>query len=228
MGNAMSKLAHVLPATTDVEATSPEEINAIMEQLLAQTSMEDVDALVRASPSAAAVFRERGNKLRVLRGLIAPLAWKDAVACVDRRLRMGKEARRAFDRDYAGGTVSRFPAAEDHPDDGEPADGGRRGPRATDRGQWDLDDLCELARVVDTLLARPRQKTYPTLEAWEASWRRATPLRDVHAYRPAPADWTVRDGPDGGEHHYEDLCRDHGTEDPANFEYAFRRHARLD
>ncbi|GKT84520.1 LOW QUALITY PROTEIN: hypothetical protein Ct61P_02370 [Colletotrichum tofieldiae] len=213
--SGMNKLAQVLPETTDVEATSPDGIRVIMKRLLSQTSMEDIDNLMLESASFRAVFRK--NKLRVLRNLIAPAAWEDAIACVDRRLHMGKAARKAFDRDYEDGTVSQFPLdgiSENH-----------------DRGQWNLDDLCELVRVIDKLLGRKCSKTHPTFEEWEASWRSAHPRRDVHAYRAVPsrdrADWTNRD-PSGVEHHYEELCRDHGTEDAVNFDYAFQRHTKFD
>ncbi|KZL81644.1 hypothetical protein CI238_05133 [Colletotrichum incanum] len=245
MGNAtskmfgMNKLAQVLLETIDVEATSPEGIRVIMKQLLSQTSMKDIDNLMLESASVRAVFRK--NNLKVLRNLIAPAAWEDAITCVDRRLHMGKAARKAFDRDYENGTVSQFPLdelSENHDsDDDKPANafpgtsGKTRHPRSTDRGQWNLDDLCELVRVVDKLLDRKCSKTHPTFEEWEASWKFADPRRDVHAYRSVPgrdrADWTNRD-PDGEEHYYEELCKDHGTEDAANFDYAFQRHTRFD
>ncbi|TQN68859.1 hypothetical protein CSHISOI_06614 [Colletotrichum shisoi] len=258
MGNTTSrlldnKLSHVLPATVDVEATSADGIAAIMKQLLSQASMRDVDSLAAESASVRAVFQR--NKLAVLRNLIAPEAWDDAIACVDRRLRMGKAARRAFDEDYENGTVSSFPSDEPPGeggsggddsgkggvDDGRsantspatPTKEGRRHPRVrpTDRGQWDLDDLCNLVRVIERLLGRDLYNTYPTFAAWEASWKSPRPRRDVHAYRPVSsregADWTVRDH-DDREHHYEELCRDHGTEDPENFDYAFKRHTDLD
>ncbi|KZL71985.1 hypothetical protein CT0861_01259 [Colletotrichum tofieldiae] len=238
--SGMNKLAQVLPETTDVEATSPDGIRVIMKRLLSQTSMEDIDNLMLESASFRAVFRK--NKLRVLRNLIAPAAWEDAIACVDRRLHMGKAARKAFDRDYEDGTVSQFPLdgiSENHGSDGDdkPANAApetpdkSRHPRPTDRGQWNLDDLCELVRVIDKLLGRKCSKTHPTFEEWEASWRSAHPRRDVHAYRAVPsrdrADWTNRD-PSGVEHHYEELCRDHGTEDAVNFDYAFQRHTKFD
>ncbi|WQF79512.1 hypothetical protein CDEST_04526 [Colletotrichum destructivum] len=256
MGNTTSrlldnKLTHVLPATVDVEATSADGIALLMRQLLSLTSMRDVDSLTAESASVRAIFQR--NKLEVLRNLIAPEAWDDAIACVDRRLRMGKAARRAFHEDYDNGIVSSFPS--DDPlgeggsrgdnsgkggvDDGRsantspatPTKEGRRHPRPTDRGQWDLDDLCNLVRIIERLLSREHHNTYPTFAKWEASWKSPWPRRNVHAYRPVSsregADWTVRDY-DGREHHYEELCRDHGTEDPENFEYAFQRHTNLD
>ncbi|GKT40991.1 uncharacterized protein ColSpa_01172 [Colletotrichum spaethianum] len=234
-----NRLAQVLPETIDVEATSPDGITAIMKQLLSQTSMEDVDKLLLESASVRAVFRK--NKLQVLRNLIAPVAREDAIACIDRRLHMGKAARKAFDRDYENGAVSQFPlvkhsesycSGDDKPTHiatGTPNE--NRHPKSTDRGQWNLDDLCELVRVIDKLLDRKCSKTYPTFEEWEASWKSACPRRDVHAYRSVPsrdcADWTNHD-PAGEEHYYQELCKDHGTEDPTNFDYAFQCHTKFE
>ncbi|OHF02729.1 hypothetical protein CORC01_01830 [Colletotrichum orchidophilum] len=237
-------LWNTLPPAVAIGTTSSDNITVLLEDLLAQESLEDIEDLCEEDPSLRKVFDN--NKAQVLRKHIAPEAWADAICCVDRRLQhLGKAAREAFDRDYADGTVADYPPPQDGTARGGTASaagsssssrsifsfsfsslGGNRAqktkkPQPTDRGQWDLNDLCNLVKVINKLLDRISecQKLYASLEEWENSWQDRRP-------DDFPEDW----GPEGEEirPQFIRLCKDNGTEDPMHFAYAFERHTAFD
>ncbi|KAK1655160.1 hypothetical protein BDP81DRAFT_337058, partial [Colletotrichum phormii] len=221
------------PLPTDAEPNPTTNVEVLLQELLAQESIEDVEGLCEENPTLRKVFKD--NMVQVLRKHIAPEAWADAICCVDRRLKHpGKTARRAFDEDYANGTVADWPPPPESIM-GSIAGSARRTisyylsafagagikmskQPCTERGQWDLTGLCQLVMIIDKLLDRvsQAQKIYASFEEWEDSWqnRRTNDLPD--------AIW--------GDHieilkpKFLARCNDNGTEDPNNMTYAWDRH----
>ncbi|KAJ0307533.1 hypothetical protein COL516b_004153 [Colletotrichum fioriniae] len=139
-------LPPLLPSDTKSDATTNVEI--LLEELLAQESIEDVEDLCEENPTLRKVFKD--NMVQILRKHIAPEAWYDAICCVDRRLKHpGKTARSAFDEDYANGTVV----------------------------DWPPPPESILVKIIDQLLDRVSQahKVYASFEEWEESWQDRRP-----------------------------------------------------
>ncbi|TDZ40101.1 hypothetical protein C8035_v004860 [Colletotrichum spinosum] len=177
--------------------TSNEPEPQALEALMREPSLRGALDLAKTSKALETAFQAR--KLTILQKHIHPIAWKDAVSCVDRRLNSSKSARAAFDADLAAGTVA----------------------DEANLAVWGLGDLCDISIVIDDLLEHvnevgsrrddqgvPAPGSRHNFDDWEASWV------DDHVDTSAEAL-----GP------YSRFARDDGTEHPTMFEFAFKRRA---
>ncbi|KAF6822814.1 hypothetical protein CPLU01_11781 [Colletotrichum plurivorum] len=194
----------------------------LLRELLRCKTLAEAERLALSSPALNQVFKD--NKLRIVKKHIAPMAWPDAVACVDRRLNGSKTARKEFDKAYADKTHDDIPKNEEF---------------------WGLTDLCDLVKIIDDLLDRIAEAGDDSKVIVPAS----DPFAHLHPGPPEPtkrppgnfnnltdweADWrsdkiwvTAADPHPMGDRGPE-LDKDQGTESAGNFHHAFARRAKFD